>query len=67
MIIPYIIRGICFTFLQQINLLSNISQILYERLLSAKQNSASSELKWRNSKDTDSDPYARWVNTRLSL
>lgn len=36
-------------------------QILYERLLSAKLNAASSESKWRTGEDTGSDPYARWI------
>ncbi|KAL3526003.1 hypothetical protein ACH5RR_014375 [Cinchona calisaya] len=47
--------------------LFRLHQVLYERLLSAKQNSASSELKWRNIKDTDTDPYARFMNALYSL
>lgn len=47
--------------------LFRLHQMLYERLLSAKQNSASSESKWRNSKDTDSHPYARFMSALYSL
>ncbi|XP_027075364.2 paired amphipathic helix protein Sin3-like 2 isoform X2 [Coffea arabica] len=47
--------------------LFRLHQVLYERLLSAKQNSTSSELKWRNSKDTDTDPYARFMSALYSL
>ncbi|KAL3526467.1 hypothetical protein ACH5RR_011123 [Cinchona calisaya] len=47
--------------------LFRLHQVLYERLLSAKQNSATSELKWRNSKDSDTDPYARFMTALYSL
>ncbi|CAI9109588.1 OLC1v1009432C1 [Oldenlandia corymbosa var. corymbosa] len=47
--------------------LFRLHQMLYERLLSAKQNSASSELKWRNAKDSDTDPYASFMSALYSL
>ncbi|XP_010317097.1 paired amphipathic helix protein Sin3-like 2 isoform X3 [Solanum lycopersicum] len=47
--------------------LFRLHQILYERLLSAKLNAASSESKWKTGKDTGSDPYARFIHALYSL
>ncbi|XP_019161607.1 PREDICTED: paired amphipathic helix protein Sin3-like 2 isoform X2 [Ipomoea nil] len=47
--------------------LFRLHQILYERLLSAKLNSASSESKRRTGKDNSSDPYARFMSSLYSL
>ncbi|XP_016559073.1 paired amphipathic helix protein Sin3-like 2 isoform X2 [Capsicum annuum] len=47
--------------------LFRLHQILYERLLSAKLNAASSESKWRTGKDTSCDPYARFMSALYSL
>ncbi|KAL2505092.1 Paired amphipathic helix protein Sin3-like 2 [Abeliophyllum distichum] len=47
--------------------LFRLHQTLYERILSAKVNSASTESKWRITKDTSSDPYARFMNSLYSL
>ncbi|XP_009771461.1 paired amphipathic helix protein Sin3-like 2 isoform X1 [Nicotiana sylvestris] len=47
--------------------LFRLHQILYERLLSAKLNSASSESKWRTGKDTGTDPYDRFMSALYSL
>ncbi|CAH2055356.1 unnamed protein product, partial [Thlaspi arvense] len=48
--------------------LFRLHQILYERILSAKRNCSSSELKSKNSKDTDSpDPYARFMKVLYGL
>ncbi|XP_009617907.1 paired amphipathic helix protein Sin3-like 2 isoform X2 [Nicotiana tomentosiformis] len=47
--------------------LFRLHQILYERLLSAKLNAASSESKWRTGEDTGSDPYARFMSALYSL
>ncbi|CAI9780645.1 unnamed protein product [Fraxinus pennsylvanica] len=47
--------------------LFRLHQTLYERILSAKVNSASTESKWRSSKDTCSDPYARFTSALFSL
>ncbi|CAH9125249.1 unnamed protein product [Cuscuta epithymum] len=47
--------------------LFRLHQILYERLLSAKLNSASSESKWRIGNDNSSDPYARFMSSLYSL
>ncbi|KAH0707948.1 paired amphipathic helix protein Sin3-like 2 [Solanum tuberosum] len=47
--------------------LFRLQQILYERLLSAKLNSASSESKWRTGKDTGSIPYDRFMSALHSL
>ncbi|XP_055805599.1 paired amphipathic helix protein Sin3-like 2 isoform X2 [Solanum dulcamara] len=47
--------------------LFRLHQILYERLLSAKINAASSESKWRTGKETGSDPYARFIHALYSL
>ncbi|KAL0343943.1 UNVERIFIED_CONTAM: Paired amphipathic helix protein Sin3-like 2 [Sesamum angustifolium] len=40
---------------------------LYERILSAKVNSISGESKWRTTKDSSSDPYARFMSALFSL
>ncbi|XP_075105743.1 paired amphipathic helix protein Sin3-like 2 isoform X3 [Nicotiana tabacum] len=47
--------------------LFRLHQNLYERLLSAKLNAASSESKWRTGEDTGSDPYARFMSALYSL
>ncbi|OIT33725.1 PREDICTED: paired amphipathic helix protein Sin3-like 2 isoform X2 [Nicotiana attenuata] len=47
--------------------LFRLHQILYERLLSAKLNAASSESKWRTGEDTGSDPYTRFMSALYSL
>ncbi|CAA2967038.1 paired amphipathic helix Sin3-like 2 isoform X2 [Olea europaea subsp. europaea] len=47
--------------------LFRLHQTLYERILSAKVNSASAESKWRSTKDTCSDPYARFMSALFSL
>ncbi|MCE2055418.1 hypothetical protein HAX54_042548 [Datura stramonium] len=47
--------------------LFRLQQILYERLLSAKLNSASSESKWKTGKDTGSVPYDRFMSALHSL
>ncbi|KAL7100797.1 hypothetical protein ACP275_08G017500 [Erythranthe tilingii] len=46
--------------------LFRLHQTLYERVLSAKVNSAS-ESKWRITKDASSDPYARFMSALFSL
>ncbi|KAK3002319.1 hypothetical protein RJ639_021444 [Escallonia herrerae] len=48
--------------------LFRLHQILYERLLSAKQNSTSAELKWRTAKDfSPPDLYARFMAALFNL
>ncbi|CAA2958732.1 paired amphipathic helix Sin3-like 2 isoform X1 [Olea europaea subsp. europaea] len=47
--------------------LFRLHQTLYQRILSAKVNSASAESKWRSTKDTCSDPYARFMSALFSL
>uniref|UniRef100_A0ACD5VD60 Uncharacterized protein n=1 Tax=Avena sativa TaxID=4498 RepID=A0ACD5VD60_AVESA len=48
--------------------LFRLHQMLYERLLSAKTNSASAEKKWRTSKDTTPpDLYAKFLNALYNL
>ncbi|KAK2998671.1 hypothetical protein RJ639_022795, partial [Escallonia herrerae] len=48
--------------------LFRLHQILYERLLSAKQNSTSAELKWRTAKDfSPHDLYARFMTALYNL
>ncbi|KAF5739647.1 paired amphipathic helix protein Sin3-like 2 isoform X1 [Tripterygium wilfordii] len=48
--------------------LFRLHQILYERILSAKKNSTGVEMKWRNTKDTDSPgPYARFMSVLYNL
>ncbi|CAN6477714.1 unnamed protein product [Victoria cruziana] len=48
--------------------LFRLHQALYERILSAKKNSASAERKWRCSKDTNSpDQYAKFMSVLYSL
>ncbi|KAF3625274.1 Paired amphipathic helix protein Sin3-like 1 [Capsicum annuum] len=47
--------------------LFRLQQILYERLLSAKLNSASCDSKWRTGKDTGSIPYDRFMSALHSL
>ncbi|CAA0823407.1 Paired amphipathic helix protein Sin3-like 2 [Striga hermonthica] len=44
-----------------------LHQALYERILSAKVNLASSESKWRTTKDESFDPYARFMSALFSL
>ncbi|XP_068642202.1 paired amphipathic helix protein Sin3-like 4 isoform X2 [Aristolochia californica] len=46
--------------------LLRLHQVLYERILSAKHNSSSTERKWRTVKDT-SNPYARFIGALYSL
>ncbi|CAN0924410.1 Paired amphipathic helix protein Sin3-like 1 [Linum grandiflorum] len=49
-------------------LLFRLHQILYERILSAKMNSTSNDMKWRSSKnDTVVDPYARFIMALYNL
>ncbi|PIN14518.1 Histone deacetylase complex, SIN3 component [Handroanthus impetiginosus] len=47
--------------------LFRLHQTLYERILSAKVNSLSSESKWRSTKDASSDAYARFMSSLFSL
>ncbi|OEL14399.1 Paired amphipathic helix protein Sin3-like 3, partial [Dichanthelium oligosanthes] len=48
--------------------LFRLHQILYERVLSAKTNSSTSEKKWRASKDTNSpDQYSKFISALYSL
>ncbi|KAK9272549.1 hypothetical protein L1049_002922 [Liquidambar formosana] len=48
--------------------LFRLHQILYERILSAKMNSTSAEMKWRTSKDNSSpDLYARFMSALYNL
>ncbi|CAN4079305.1 unnamed protein product [Withania somnifera] len=47
--------------------LFRLQQILYERLLSAKLNSASSDSKWRTGKNIGSIPYDRFMSALHSL
>ncbi|KDP45427.1 hypothetical protein JCGZ_09676 [Jatropha curcas] len=48
--------------------LFRLHQILYERILSAKTNSTSAEMKWRNSKDaTSPNSYSRFVSALYNL
>ncbi|CAN1322237.1 Paired amphipathic helix protein Sin3-like 2, partial [Linum perenne] len=48
--------------------LFRLHQILYERILSAKKNSTSNDMKWRSSKnDTVVDPYARFITALYNL
>ncbi|RAL40892.1 hypothetical protein DM860_008590 [Cuscuta australis] len=47
--------------------LFRLHQILYERLLLAKQNSSSSDLKWKPGKENNSDPYVRFMSSLYSL
>ncbi|XP_058115500.1 paired amphipathic helix protein Sin3-like 4 isoform X2 [Magnolia sinica] len=48
--------------------LFRLHQTLYDRMLSAKMNSSSTERKWRTLKDTSPpDPYARFLSALYSL
>ncbi|KAL8171572.1 hypothetical protein V2J09_023376 [Rumex salicifolius] len=48
--------------------LFRLHQILYERILTAKRSSKSSEAKWKNSKHSNSsDPYARFLSALFNL
>ncbi|KAI4347649.1 hypothetical protein L6164_008441 [Bauhinia variegata] len=48
--------------------LFRLHQILYERILSAKKNSVSAEMKWRTAKDAfSSDPYSRFIDALYNL
>ncbi|KAL6507331.1 hypothetical protein OROGR_023526 [Orobanche gracilis] len=47
--------------------LFRLHQMLYERILAAKLNSAYGESKWRTTKDGSSDPYARFMSALFSL
>ncbi|KAL3629289.1 hypothetical protein CASFOL_026511 [Castilleja foliolosa] len=47
--------------------LFRLHQTLYERILSAKVNSVCIESKWRTTKDTSPDPYARFMSSLFSL
>ncbi|GAB4827456.1 hypothetical protein Ancab_034340 [Ancistrocladus abbreviatus] len=48
--------------------LFRLHHILYERILAAKVNPSSSEMKWRNSKDNNSlDPYASFMSALYNL
>ncbi|PAN17692.1 hypothetical protein PAHAL_3G150100 [Panicum hallii] len=48
--------------------LFRLHQILYERILSAKTNSSTSEKKWKASKDTkSSDQYSKFISALYSL
>ncbi|CAN6340946.1 unnamed protein product [Urochloa humidicola] len=49
-------------------LLFRLHQILYERILSAKTNSSTSENKWKASKDSNSpDQYSKFISALYSL
>ncbi|KAH6791103.1 SIN3-like 2 [Perilla frutescens var. frutescens] len=47
--------------------LFRLHQTLYERILSAKVKSVSSESKWRTMKEASSDPYERFMSALFSL
>ncbi|KAG2616960.1 hypothetical protein PVAP13_3NG177532 [Panicum virgatum] len=48
--------------------LFRLHQVLYERILSAKTNSSTSEKKWKASKDTkSSDQYSKFISALYSL
>ncbi|CAH9088055.1 unnamed protein product [Cuscuta epithymum] len=47
--------------------LFRLHQILYERLLLAKLNSSSPDLKWKTGNEISSDPYARFMSSLYSL
>ncbi|XP_027359545.1 paired amphipathic helix protein Sin3-like 2 isoform X3 [Abrus precatorius] len=47
--------------------LFRLHQILYERILSAKTNSMSAEMKWKTKEASSPDPYSRFMNALYNL